>query len=32
MIGDIIVEAHDKFENKRMLSVDGGVPQIKVTV
>ena len=32
MVGDIIVGAHGKLENKRILSVEGGVPQIEVTV
>jgi hypothetical protein len=32
MSGEIIVEAHGKLENKRISGVEGGVPQIKVTI
>jgi hypothetical protein len=29
MHGEIFVEANHKFENKRKLCVEGGIPQIK---
>jgi hypothetical protein len=32
MTGEIIVEAHCKLENKRILGVEGGIPQIKVSM
>lgn len=32
MLGDIIVEAVGKLENRRILSVEGGIPQIEVTI
>jgi hypothetical protein len=32
MHGEIIVEAHGKFENKRILCVERGMPQIKFTI
>jgi hypothetical protein len=28
MTGDTIVESHCKLKNKRIISVDGGIPQI----
>jgi hypothetical protein len=28
MTGDTIVESHCKLENKRIIGVDGGIPQI----
>ena len=32
MLCEIIVEAHGKLENKRILGVVGGIPEIKVTI
>jgi hypothetical protein len=32
MLGDIIVEAVGKLENRRILSVEGGIPQIEITI
>ena len=32
MLGDIIVEAQGKLENRRILSIEGGIPQIEVTI
>jgi len=32
MTGEIIAEAHCKLENKRIIGIDGGIPQIKVSM
>jgi hypothetical protein len=32
MSDDTIVESHCKLENKRIIGVDGGIPQIKVSM
>ncbi len=32
MLGNIIIEATGKVENRRIVSIEGGMPQIEVTV
>ena len=32
MLGNIIIEAAGKVENRRIVSIEGGIPQIEVTV
>jgi hypothetical protein len=32
MPGQIIVESHCKFENKRIIGIDRGIPQIKISI
>ena len=32
MLGKVIVEAHSKLENYRILCVGGGMPQIEVII
>ena len=32
MLGNIIIESTSKVENRRIVSIEGGIPQIEVTV